>query len=79
MAKKAYTLFFPQNLIKEPIMYLVSRDRDLILNIRRAKITAERGEATIELEGEDENIDDAVKDFAAKGVRVEPVSGDVVE
>ena len=43
MAKQAFTLFFPQNLIKEPIMYLAARDHDLMLNIRRAKITAESG------------------------------------
>ena len=79
MAKKAYTLFFPQNLIKEPIMYLVARDQDLILNIRRAKITADFGEATIELEGEDKNIENAVKIFEKKGVKVESVFGDVVQ
>ena len=79
MAKKAYTLFFPQNLIKEPIMYLVSRDNDLILNIRRAKITHELGEATIELEGDEKNIQSAVKIFEKKGVKVEPVFGDIVE
>ncbi len=79
MTKKAYTLFFPQNLIKEPIMYLVARDKDLILNIRRAKITSESGEATIELEGNEKNIIEAVAIFKKKGVKVEPVSGDIVE
>ena len=50
VAKKAFHLYFPQNLIKEPIMYVVARDHNLLLNIRRAKITAKAGEATIELE-----------------------------
>lgn len=79
MARKSFTLFFPQNLIKEPIMYLVARDKDLILNIRRAKITAESGQATIELEGEESSIEDAVTIFKKKGVMVEPVSGDIVQ
>ena len=79
MGKKAFTLFFPQNLIKEPVMYLVARDQDLILNIRRAKITSDFGEATIELEGNDEDIDGAVKILQKKGVKVEPVLGDVIE
>jgi len=79
MAKQAFTLFFPQNLIKEPIMYLVARDLDLILNIRRAKITAESGEATIELEGDEKNIKQAVATLKKKGVIVEPVLGDVVQ
>jgi ABC-type methionine transport system ATPase subunit len=79
MARKAYTLFFPQTLIKEPIMFLVARDNNLMLNIRRAKITSEFGEATIELEGEEGSIRKAVSELQNKGVKVEPVSGDIIE
>lgn len=79
MAKKAYHLYFSQNLIKEPIMFLVARDHDLLLNIRRAHIDAEMGEATIELEGELEQILKAEAVFKRKGVKVESVLGDIVE
>ena len=79
MAKKAFHLYFPQKLIKEPIMFMVSRDLNLLLNIRRAKITAEAGEATIELEGDLKNIETAEKMFREKGVKVESVLGDIVE
>ena len=79
MAKKAFHLFFQQKLIKEPIMFLVARDNDLLLNIRRAKITADAGEATIELEGDSHNIAKAEQEFKAKGVKVESVLGDIVE
>ncbi len=79
MAKKAFQLYFPQKLIKEPIMFLVARDNELLLNIRRAKITAEAGEATIELDGEEKNIVKAEKTLKEKGVKVEPILGDIVE
>ena len=79
MAKKAFQLYFSQKLIKEPIMFLVARDNQLLLNIRRAKITPEAGEATIELEGQQADIEKAEKAFRAKGVDVEPVLGDIVE
>lgn len=79
MAKKAFHLYFVQKLIKEPIMFLVARDNNLLLNIRRAKITAEAGEATIELEGEMKAIEKAEKELTAKGVKVETVLGDIVE
>ncbi|HTL47890.1 MAG TPA: NIL domain-containing protein [Verrucomicrobiae bacterium] len=79
MAKKAYHLFFEQKLIKEPIMYVVARDHNLLLNIRRAKITAEVGDATIELEGDEANIKKAEDAFRAKGVKVVSVLGDIVE
>ena len=79
MDKKAFHLVFPQKLIKEPIMFMVARDYNLLLNIRRAKITPEAGEATIELEGEPENIKTAERIFREKGVVVESVLGDIVE
>ena len=79
MAKKAFHLYFPQKLIKEPIMFLAARDNHLLLNIRRAKITAEAGEATVELEGDLKDIEKAESVMKAKGVNVEPVLGDIVE
>ncbi len=79
MAKKAFRLFFPKNLIKEPIMFVVARDLGLLLNIRRAKITSEAGEATIELEGDAKKIEEAEKSFRERGVKVESVLGDIVE
>lgn len=79
MAKKALHLFFTPQQIKEPIMFVVARDLGLLLNIRRAKITAEVGEATIELEGSTEKIQEAEQAFRQKGVRIESVLGDIVE
>ncbi|MBI3312758.1 MAG: NIL domain-containing protein [Candidatus Omnitrophica bacterium] len=79
MPKKAFHLYFPQKLIKEPIMFVVARDLNLLLNIRRAKITAEEGEATVELEGDAKNIEKAEKIFRDKGVKVDSVLGDIVE
>lgn len=79
MAKKAFHLIFPQNLIREPVMFLVARDNHLVLSIRRAKITPTAGEATVELEGELDDLERAEKVFREKGVKVENVLGDVIE
>ena len=79
MATKAFHLVFPQKLIKEPIMFLVARDNNLLLNIRRAKISAEAGEATVEFEGALADIEKAEKTLRQKGVGVDMVSGDIVE
>ena len=79
MAKKAFHLYFPQKLIKEPIMFMVARDYNLLLNIRRARITPEVGEATIELEGDLKDIEKAEKAFKDKGVKIESVLGDILE
>ena len=79
MAKKAFHLFFPQKLIKEPIMFEIARDYNLLLNIRRASITSDAGEATVELEGNQEDIDRSEILFRERGVTVESVLGDIVE
>ena len=77
--KKAFHLIFPAPLIREPVMFLVARDHHLILNIRRARITPQAGEATVELEGKAEDLERAERVFKEKGVKVENVLGDVIE
>lgn len=77
--KKSFHLIFPQNLIREPVMFLVARDNHLTLNIRRAKITATEGEATVELEGTPEDLERAERALRTQGVHVKNVLGDVLE
>ena len=78
MAKKQVTLIFPQHLIKEPVIYMMSKEYDIIPNIRRAKVTESVGEVTLELEGSEDGLKKAVVFLEKKGVKVEPVVGDVV-
>ena len=78
MARKQVTLIFPQHLIKEPVIYMMSKEYEVVPNIRRAKVTESVGEVTLELEGTDENLKKAVVFLEKKGVKVEPVVGDVV-
>jgi len=78
MAKKQVTLTFPQQLIKEPVIYTMAKQYNLIPNIRRAKITETVGEVTLEIEGSEKDLDAGLKELADKGVKVEPVTGDVV-
>ena len=78
MARKQVTLIFPQHLIKEPVIYMMSKEHDVIPNIRRAKVTESVGEVTLELEGSEDSLKKAVAFLEKKGVKVEPVVGDVV-
>ena len=78
MAKKQVTLIFPQHLIKEPVIYMMWKECNVIANIRRAKVTEEVGEVTLELEGAEDVLKTAVAFLEKKGVKVEPVGGDVV-
>lgn len=78
MAKKQVTLIFPQHLIKEPVIYMMAKEYDIIPNIRRARVTESVGEVTLELDGSEENLKKATAFLEKKGVKVEPVVGDVV-
>ena len=78
MARKQVTLIFPQHLIKEPVVYMMAKQFEVMPNIRRAKVTESVGEMTLELEGAEENIKKGVAFLETKGIKVEPVVGDVV-
>jgi len=79
MTKKIVHLVFPQSLIKEPVIYTISKKFKVIPNIRRAKITETVGEVTLALEGTAENLEKAREYLETLGVKVEPVVGDMVE
>jgi ABC-type methionine transport system ATPase subunit len=70
---------FPTELIKEPIIYRLCKQFDVIPNIRRADVTEDRGWVVLELEGEMGEIERAVQWVIDQGVRVDPVAGDIVE
>ena len=78
MARRQMTLVFPQHLIKEPVIYMMAKECEVLPNIRRAKVTETVGEVTLELEGTEENLKKAIAFLEKKGVKVEPVVGDVV-
>jgi len=79
MAKRQVMFTFPRKLIKEPIIYELSHKFEVMTNIRRADVTEDRGWVLLELEGEDKEIDAGVAWVKEKGVRVDPIVGDIVE
>ena len=70
---------FPTDLIKEPIIYNLGRKFQVVTNIRRADVRPDMGWVVLELEGTDEEIDRSLEWVTSAGVRVDPVSGDIVE
>ncbi len=79
MAKKRVMFTFPQELIKEPIIYTLSHQFSVVPNIRRADISDDKGWVVLELEGEEKAIEEGIAWVISKGVRVDPVIGDIVE
>lgn len=79
MAKKRVKFTFPQDLVTEPIIYWLGHKFPVITNIRFADVGRDFGWVILEVEGEPEDIERGLQWVAEQGVRVDPVTGDVVE
>lgn len=78
MATRKVMLKYPEDLIKEPVLFRMAKEFDVMPNIRRARVTDTVGEIVLELEGSDEGLESGVKYLQEQGVLVEPLEGDVV-
>jgi len=72
-------LTFLDRLIKEPVVYKIGKDFDVVTNIRRADIQEGIGWVILEIEGEPKAIDAALDWVRSLGIRVDPALGDLVE
>jgi len=70
---------FPEELIREPIIYNLGHQFQVVTNNYRADISESKGWAMLELEGEEKTIDDAIARATSKGIRIEPVIKDTPE
>jgi ABC-type methionine transport system ATPase subunit len=77
--KKRVKLTFPQDLIKEPVLFKMAKKFEVMPNIRRARVTETVGEMILELEGKEDNVEKGLKSIEKKGVKVELVEGDILE
>jgi len=79
MASKRVRFTFPENLIKEPLIYLMGHEFKVVTNVRMADVDEHTGWVVLELEGDAAEIERSLAWAQQKGVRVDPVLGDVVE
>ena len=81
MAEKSskIVLTFPKDLVDKPIVYKLIKDHNLVFNILKASITPEEeGLMVLELRGEPKNIDKGIDYLKKQGVKIEPLSKDIV-
>lgn len=79
MVKRRVMFTFPPELIKEPIIYNLGQQFRVVTNIRRADVSEGKGWVVLELEGEEKDIERGIDWVTARGVKVDPVIGDIVE
>ena len=76
MAQRRIKLVFPQDLIKEPVVFTMAKQYDVIPNIRRARVTETVGEMTLELQGKEDVLKEAIEYLEQRGVKVESAVGE---
>ena len=77
--KRRVKLTYPQDMIKEPLLFKMAREYNVMPNIRRARVTESIGEIVLELEGAESDLDKGIEYLKDQGVIIELAEGDVIE
>lgn len=72
-------LIFPEDLVKEPVIYNLGKKYEIVTNIRRANVDSKTGWVDLEIDGEEDNIKEGIKYLESLGIDVNLIEGDIVE
>ena len=73
-----FHLTFPRERISDPILCEVAKQFEVTFSIRRANVEAEAGWIDLQMEGSEQEIERVVHHLQERGVRVDPIEGDIV-
>jgi len=79
MASMKVHITFPEDKIKEPVIYQIGQKYKVITNIRRADVTEKTGWVDLELTGDLKEIERAVEGLKKMGVKVDPIERNIIE
>jgi len=80
MATKHVRLTYSQQLIKEPLVYNMGHEFQVVTDVRMADVGPAAGFVILEVTGEEDEIERALQWARDKGVRVDDATlGDIVE
>ena len=66
--KKTIHFEFSQDLVKEPLLYQLTRQFDVVTNIRAASVTEGGGFVVLEMEGEEDVVKSAMEYLRELGI-----------
>jgi len=76
MVKRRIMLTFSPELIKEPIIYNLGQEFNIVTNINSADISEDKGWVVLEMEGEEDNIEQGLAWATSMGMRVDSAMED---
>jgi len=77
--KRKVYLTFPAAQVKEAIICDMYDRYKVRFNIRSASVNEQVGLMAVEMEGPEDNVDEALKFFRSRGLTVEPIEMSVIE
>jgi len=79
MGRRRLKLIFGPEMVREPVIYQLGKQFNLVTTMRRGDGTRDEGGVRLEITGEAEELDRGVAYLESRGVKVEPAEGDLVE
>jgi hypothetical protein len=79
MVKRRFIFTYPSELIREPIIYNLGEQFNIITNIHSADISEDRGWVVLELDGEEKDIEEGIAWANSRGMRIDPAGNDMDE
>lgn len=77
MARRRVKLSFSPQLVSEPVIHQLGARFAVVTNIRRADVTRDEGWVVLEVDGDLDEIDRGLAWVEERGVRVDPVEGEL--
>ena len=78
MASKKVRFTFTEQTVKEPLVYQLGHEFEVVTSIRMADVDNQIGWVILELVGGEAEIEKSLSWIADKGVRIDPLEGDVI-
>jgi len=72
-------LTFSADIVREPVIWKLGREFDVVTNIRTAEVREDMGLVGLEIEGNQEVVEASVRWLEEQGVHVEPIEQSVIE
>ena len=79
MPNLKFHIRFPEDKIKEPVIYQIGHEFKVVTNVRRADVRETTGWMDLELIGDSTEIERAIAGLRKKGVIVDAIELNVVE
>ena len=73
MSKRRFMFTFNEEQIRDPLIYNLGQQFNLVTNICRADLSEDEGWVMLELEGDEDGIEQGIAWVTSKGVRVDPI------